>query len=130
MNKIYCSIRHIGDSNEDDGLEEDSPEMIGPLPFENCEHPDYVCFLSVVCHGVHDCISYDVLHQLPAAKVLGPVTVTALGWDLNQHLDVLLGHAVHLIVNMIGELRCDRVLGAACHTLECRTDTSTDQSRN
>lgn len=99
---FYLKIRnfevecHVGNTNQNDGLEEDSPEVIGPLPLKDGQDPDDVCFLRVVGHGVHDCVSYDVLHQLAAAEVLRTVAVCTLGWDLDQHLNVLLGHAVDL----------------------------------
>ena len=44
--------RHVGHSNQYDWLEEHSPEMIGPLPLEDSEHPDDVRFLGVVGHGI------------------------------------------------------------------------------
>ena len=52
--------------------------------------------IPVISHAYHDRVPDDVLHQLPAAQVLGPVTVCALLWDLNQHIDVLLRDPVNL----------------------------------
>ena len=52
--------------------------MIRPLSLEDRKYSDNIRLLSVVGHGVHDGVAYDVLHQLTAAEVLGPVTVGTL----------------------------------------------------
>lgn len=59
-------------------LEKYSPKMIRPLPLEDRQYSDNIRLLSVVGHGVHDGVAYDVLHQLAAAEILGPVTVGTL----------------------------------------------------
>ena len=52
--------------------------MIGPLSLEDRQYSYNIRLLSVVGHGVHDGVAYDVLHQLTAPEVLGPVTVGTL----------------------------------------------------
>ena len=87
---------HIGYTNEDNGLYKDGPEVIVPLSLKHSEHPDDVGLLGVVRHWVHGVVANDVLHQLPVAKVRGPITGGAVLGDLNQHRDVLLWDSIDL----------------------------------
>ena len=94
---------HVGDTNEDNRLDKDCPEVIVPLSLKHSEHPDNIGLLGVVCHGVHGVVTNDVLHQLPVTQVCGPITGGAVLGDLNQHVDVLLGDSIDLgLISLMG----------------------------
>ena len=82
--------------------------------------------------GYHDSAPDDVLHQLPAAQVLGPVTVGALLWDLDQHLDVLLRDPVNLelhVTNLSAAAKTGKMSNSDGEKLT-RMDTSRGQSHS
>ena len=122
---------HVGDTNEDNRLDKDGPEVIVPLPLEHSEHPHDVGLLRVVCHGVHGVVPNNVLHQLSVAEVCGPITGGTVLGDLNQHRDVLLWDSIDLKVEFLKMRMVTLTIPvAACCTLACQMDTSGGRSRS